>query len=196
MTNKIKETLKLALEFNKRFISMNSIDVPERISVPREEWRTLFVAIQEALEEQPAQQGITLDGMTANEFALAELYAFQEATGCDTADQLKAQPQQEPETCANCKHNVYPYRNCDACTVQFDDPTTSNWEPKDEKPAQAADESRTRCSTLALLDGEQLRQRKRHAISCVGTLMGATFKNKRTNRMETTCAWHCAYRLH
>ena len=43
----------------------------------------------------PAQQGITLDGMTANEFALAELYAFQEATGCDTAEQLKAQ-QQEP----------------------------------------------------------------------------------------------------
>jgi hypothetical protein len=39
--------------------------------------------------EQPA---LTLDDMTPMQFALTELHKFQEATGCDTADQLNAQP--------------------------------------------------------------------------------------------------------
>jgi hypothetical protein len=47
-----KEAMKLAAEFNKRFTSMNGIDVPERVTVPRDEWRALFAA----LAEQPAQQ--------------------------------------------------------------------------------------------------------------------------------------------
>jgi hypothetical protein len=37
---------KLAEEFNKRFTSVNGIDVPERVSVPREEWRNLYGAIK------------------------------------------------------------------------------------------------------------------------------------------------------
>ena len=43
--------------------------------------------------------------------------------------ELAAQPEQEPETCSNCANSVWPYGSCDVCTVQFDDPTTSNWEP-------------------------------------------------------------------
>lgn len=46
-----KEAIKLATEFNRYFTSMNGVDVPERVSVPRDEWRALF----EALAAQPAQ---------------------------------------------------------------------------------------------------------------------------------------------
>lgn len=46
----IKEAMKLAAEFNRYFTSMNGVDVPERVSVPRDEWRALFAA----LAEQPA----------------------------------------------------------------------------------------------------------------------------------------------
>lgn len=49
------KALKLAAEFDKRFISMNGIDVPERVSVPRDEWRALHDAIKQALEE-PVQE--------------------------------------------------------------------------------------------------------------------------------------------
>jgi hypothetical protein len=47
--NKTDEALKLAAEFDKRFTSMNGVDVPERVSVPRDEWRALHTAIQQAL---------------------------------------------------------------------------------------------------------------------------------------------------
>ncbi len=42
--------MKLAAEFNRYFTSMNGVDVPLRVSVPRDEWRVLF----EALATQPA----------------------------------------------------------------------------------------------------------------------------------------------
>ena len=47
-----RSAMKLATEFNRYFTSMNGVDVPERVSVPRDEWRALF----EALAEQPAQR--------------------------------------------------------------------------------------------------------------------------------------------
>jgi hypothetical protein len=49
--------------------------------------------------------------------------------------EIAAQPEQEPETCSNCANSVWPYESCDVCTVQFDDPTTSNWEPITTPPA-------------------------------------------------------------
>lgn len=44
------ETMKLAAEFNRYFTSANGVDVPERVSVSRDEWRQLFAA----LSQQPA----------------------------------------------------------------------------------------------------------------------------------------------
>lgn len=44
------DVLKLAAEFNRRFTSSNGVDVPERVSVSRDEWRQLFAA----LSRQPA----------------------------------------------------------------------------------------------------------------------------------------------
>lgn len=52
-----------------------------------------ITAIREAL----AQPELTFDGLTPTEFALRELYEFQEATGCDTAAEFKAQPEQEQD---------------------------------------------------------------------------------------------------
>jgi hypothetical protein len=49
MTHTKDEALKLAAEFDKRFTSMNGVDVPERVSVPRDEWRALKQAIKQAL---------------------------------------------------------------------------------------------------------------------------------------------------
>jgi len=46
---------------------------------------------------EPAPQ-ITLNGMTPYQFALNELYKFQEKTGCDTADEIGAAPLPEFET--------------------------------------------------------------------------------------------------
>ena len=54
MTHTKDAALKLAAEFDKRFTSMNGIDVPERVSVPRDEWRALNAAIKQALAAQPA----------------------------------------------------------------------------------------------------------------------------------------------
>ena len=61
---------KLAEEFNKRFTSMNGIDVPERVSVPREEWRNLYGAIKQfedldrkACEELDCAEEV-LDGLS------------------------------------------------------------------------------------------------------------------------------------
>ena len=52
--------------------------------------------VEDAIKEALAQPELTLDGLTPTEFALRELYEFQEATGCDTAAEFKAQPEQEP----------------------------------------------------------------------------------------------------
>lgn len=43
------EALVLADEFEKRFSSMNGVDVPEQVRVPRDEWRALHTAIKQAL---------------------------------------------------------------------------------------------------------------------------------------------------
>ena len=56
--SKQTEALKLAREFNRYFTSANSVDVPERISVPRDEWREVYEAFREALAERPAQQQV------------------------------------------------------------------------------------------------------------------------------------------
>lgn len=53
------KALKLAAEFDKRFISMNGIDVPERVSVPRDEWRALHDAIKQALAV-PVQEPVAV----------------------------------------------------------------------------------------------------------------------------------------
>ena len=55
--------------------------------------------------------------------------------GIGTAQPAPVQPEQEPETCSTCANSVWPYGSCDVCTVQFDDPTTSNWEPITTPPA-------------------------------------------------------------
>jgi hypothetical protein len=48
MTTK-DDALKLGAAFDKRFTSMNGVDVPERVSVPRDEWRALHAALKQAL---------------------------------------------------------------------------------------------------------------------------------------------------
>lgn len=39
-------------EFNRYFTSMNGVDVPQRVSVPRDEWRALHAAIKQTLAAQ------------------------------------------------------------------------------------------------------------------------------------------------
>ena len=78
-----REALKLALEF---IIASNQRS--EFWLVPSSNLNKTVTAIREAL----AQPELTLDGLTPTEFALRELYEFQEATGCDTAAEFKAQP--------------------------------------------------------------------------------------------------------
>ena len=82
-----REALKLALEF---IIASNQRS--EFWLVPSSNLNKTVTAIREAL----AQPELTLDGLTPTEFALRELYEFQEATGCDTAAEFKAQTEQEP----------------------------------------------------------------------------------------------------
>lgn len=82
-----REVLKLALEF---IIASNQRS--EFWLVPSSNLNKTVTAIREAL----AQPELTLDGLTPTEFALRELYEFQEATGCDTAAEFKAQTEQEP----------------------------------------------------------------------------------------------------
>ena len=52
------DTLKLAAEFDKRFTSMNGVDVPERVNVPRDEWRALHTAIKQALAAPTVQEPV------------------------------------------------------------------------------------------------------------------------------------------
>ena len=82
-----REALKLALEF---IIASNQRS--EFWLVPSSNLNKTVTSIREAL----AQPELTLDGLTPTEFALRELYEFQEATGCDTAAEFKAQTEQEP----------------------------------------------------------------------------------------------------
>ena len=48
------EVMKLATEFNRYFVSMNGVDVPERVSVSRDEWRSLFAALAQPQQEPVA----------------------------------------------------------------------------------------------------------------------------------------------
>ena len=82
-----REALKLALEF---IIASNQRS--EFWLVPSSNLNKTVTSIREAL----AQPELTIDGLTPTEFALRELYEFQEATGCDTAAEFKAQTEQEP----------------------------------------------------------------------------------------------------
>lgn len=52
--------------------------------------KTIYEALH-AIDKILAQPELTLDGLTPTEFALRELYEFQEATGYDTAAEFKAQ---------------------------------------------------------------------------------------------------------
>jgi hypothetical protein len=79
--------------------------------------RRLYAA-EEELAAIKAQHGhtLTLNGMTVFEFTANELYEFQEATGCTTADEFKAQPAQEPVHewyCPTCR------RVCDPVEVTY-----------------------------------------------------------------------------
>jgi hypothetical protein len=47
-----KEMIKLATEFNRYFLSMNNVDVSQKITVDRDEWRALFGAICATQVEQ------------------------------------------------------------------------------------------------------------------------------------------------
>jgi len=57
MTTK-NDALKLGAAFDKRFTSMNGVDVPERVSVPRDEWRALHAAIKQALAAPTVQEPV------------------------------------------------------------------------------------------------------------------------------------------
>lgn len=55
---------RLAKKFNSYFTSSNSVDVPDRVSVPRDEWRQLYAAIGTSevcdLTSPPAAQVISM----------------------------------------------------------------------------------------------------------------------------------------
>jgi hypothetical protein len=59
------------------------------------------------LIEQTQKPVLTFDGLTATEFGLLELYKFQEATKCDTADEFIEQAQKQERT-GSC-----PLEDCD-----------------------------------------------------------------------------------
>lgn len=70
---KAKDALRLAAEMNRYFTSANDIDVPARISIPRDEWRQLYAAMKDALEQpsvsitvkDESQDWTGMDGATA-----------------------------------------------------------------------------------------------------------------------------------
>jgi hypothetical protein len=92
-------------------------------------------------EQQRAvvQQALEALDTTDTEFATKQYYIEHEAMkALHQLLEAETEPVQEPETCSNCANAVWPYGSCDVCTVQFDDPTTSNWEPITTPPAQPA----------------------------------------------------------
>lgn len=64
-------------------------------TAPPEEWgevsREELIKRELEMVKRIAKAELTLDGLTPTEFALRELYEFQEATGCDTAVEFKTQ---------------------------------------------------------------------------------------------------------
>ena len=90
------EVLKMAAEFDKRFTSMNGIDVPERVSVPRDEWRALNQALKQALAAPTVQEPV-IDHSCKDTYELimkwADIYAAQ--TG-----ELYSQAAQDPSKAA------------------------------------------------------------------------------------------------
>lgn len=94
-----QETLKLALEFNKRFTSMNGVDVPERVSVPRDEWRALLAALSEAL----AQPAVPLTDEKIAEIVQANLHLQINVAGIRSAiEATQALKQMTPTNCRHC----------------------------------------------------------------------------------------------
>ena len=71
-----------------------------------------IIAIKEALAqpEQKSQLLFEIDGemLTASQMMGVELFNFQQATGCDTAAEFLAQPEQEPVLveCGNCHEGL------------------------------------------------------------------------------------------
>lgn len=57
---------KLLADFNRYFTSSNGVDVPERVSVSRDEWRVLFEALSQRGEAVGEVYGIDIDGDTAS----------------------------------------------------------------------------------------------------------------------------------
>lgn len=72
------------------WMTINAYGEEDDIHYENPEGHLLYGWTYKPLYTHPAREPLTFDGMTAQEFALKELYAFQEATGCDTADQIKA----------------------------------------------------------------------------------------------------------
>jgi hypothetical protein len=69
-------------------------------------------ALRAALEQPEQEPELQLDGMTPLQFALEELHAFQEATGCDTASEFRAALEQ-PAKCDGGTCGLGGY--CDEC---------------------------------------------------------------------------------
>ena len=54
------EAMKLAAEFNRYFTSGNGVDVPERVSVSRDEWRQLHAALQSEQPDSPWTENVAV----------------------------------------------------------------------------------------------------------------------------------------
>ena len=65
--------------------------------------------------------------------AYDRLFALNEANAARIIELEAAQAEQEPETCANCKHNEWPFGMCDGCPKQSDESQTGNWEAKSKQ---------------------------------------------------------------
>lgn len=56
----MSKTMKLAADFNRYFTSSNGIDVPERVSVSRDEWRQLHAALQSEQPDSPWTENVAV----------------------------------------------------------------------------------------------------------------------------------------
>lgn len=61
----MNNALKLAADFNRYFTSSNGIDVPERVSVSRDEWRQLHAALRHERVPMTPRELELIDGMIA-----------------------------------------------------------------------------------------------------------------------------------
>jgi hypothetical protein len=105
MTHTKDEALKLAAEFDKRFTSMNGVDVPERVSVPRDEWRALHEAIKQAIAAPAVREPVAwaeyhfkkgrFTGLTTNDINAVDSVG----DGCQWVPQLQATTPAQPAPC-------------------------------------------------------------------------------------------------